>query len=329
MPLSIVIVNWNSKQQLRNCVSSIVSALLKVGGGNELIIVDNGSTDDSLAHIDLLGVPCVIVRNPENRGFAVACNQGAAKASADFLLFLNPDTILFEDSLSIPLAFMQSPENSDVAIVGIQLMDEGNQISRSCARFPSLHIFIAQALGINRLPGLGHLNMHMESWDHGATAAVDHVIGAFYLMRRSVFEALGGFDERFFVYLEDLDLSLRARKAGWRSVYLQDARAFHACGGTSRQIRAARLFYSLRSRLLYGFKHFALYKAWILVLVTVVVEPWTRLVLALLRRSWADVGYTVQAHEMLTRELGDIVSVHASTRPGSAVVSKSQKVVVR
>jgi hypothetical protein len=308
LALSIIIVNWNAGRQLRDCIGSIGRANHDGFMLSEVIVVDNASSDDSLDGVDKLGVPVVVFRNSENKGFAAACNQGAAEASGDHLLFLNPDTRLFENSLSMPLAYMQQPENQDVGIVGIQLFDEQNHVARSCARFPGLGIFAAQAMGLNRLPGLQHLNTHMTDWGHDATRTVDHVIGAFYLIRRPLFDLLGGFDERFFVYLEDLDLSLRAHQAGWRSVYLVGAQAFHAGGGTSAQVKAARLFYSLRSRIYYGFKHFTFIAAWGLLFITLAVEPWMRLGLALLKGSWSDARHTLQAYILLINALPEMLS---------------------
>jgi len=302
--ISLIIVNWNAGSQLAEVVSSIKK--YHHGLVSCVVIVDNASTDDSLAQVEALQnlpFPCQIIRNTDNRGFAAACNQGAALAKSEFILFLNPDTRLFESSLSVPIAFMQDRTNQDVGIVGIQLLDEQNLIARSCARFPTLGIFAAQALGVNRLPGLRHLNTHMSEWAHDKTLVVDHVIGAFYLIRRSIFESLGGFDERFFVYLEDLDLSLRVHQACYRSVFLADAQAFHAGGGTSRQVKAHRLFYSLRSRLLYGFKHFPEHKAWLLLFITFTVEPLSRLLFALSKGALRDVSHTLQAYALLIKSL--------------------------
>lgn len=304
MTIDIVVVNWNSGTQLQTCVESI----LTFGHGlvSRIIIVDNASTDDSLAHVKQLpefSIELHIVSNTQNRGFSAACNQGAAFARSECLLFLNPDTRLFPDSLLTPLTFMRRPENIDLGIIGIQLLGEHDQVSRSCARFPSPAMFFAQSMGINRLPGLRNLSIHMTEWAHDETVTVDHVIGAFYFMRRSLFEALDGFDERFFVYLEDLDFSLRARQAGWRSVYLADAKAFHAGGGTSRQVKANRLFYSLRSRLLYGFKHFTSLQAWMLLGVTLLFEPVSRTVLSLFRGGIQDAHITLRAYGMLYRDL--------------------------
>lgn len=302
--VQIIIVNWNAGSQISESIASISQHHNNLV--SSVIVVDNNSSDDSLTKIKALeGLPfeLQIICNTVNVGFGVACNQGAALGNDQFLLFLNPDAKLFNSSLVVPLNFMQSLENADVGIVGVQLVDETTHIARSCARFPSLGIFAAHCLGLNRIPGFRQLNTHMGDWAHDTTSAVDHVIGAFYLIRRSVFDSLGGFDARFFVYLEDLDLSLRAHQNGWRSVFLAEAQAFHAGGGTSEQVKAHRLFYSIRSRLFYGFKHFKLWQAWILLLVSLGLEPISRLAFALRRGTRGDVGNTLKAYGMLYRDL--------------------------
>ncbi len=96
----------------------------------------------------------------------------------------------------------------------------------------------------------------MLDWDHRQNREVDHAMGSFFLVRNILFKKLQGFDERYFVYLEDLDFSLRAKQAGFVSYYFTDAAAYHKGGGTSEQIKARRLFYSLHSRILYWYKHF-------------------------------------------------------------------------
>ena len=309
MYCSLVLVNWNAGSQLAEAVTSIAQHHHSLV--SSVIIVDNVSVDDSLARVKALtGLPFQlhIIRNSENRGFGAACNQGAALAQSDYLLFLNPDTRLFEHSLSVPLAFMQRPENADVGIVGIQLVDEHNHIARSCARFPSLGIFLAQVFGVNRLPWLRHLTQFMVEWSHDTTQQVNQVMGAFFLIRRSLFDSLGGFDERFFVYLEEVDLSLCAYEAGWRTIYLAEAQAFHAGGGTSRSVKAHRLFYFLRSRLLYGFKHFTLWQAWTLLGVTLLLEPASRSVFSLQRGGMQDMCNTWNAYGMLYKDLPSILN---------------------
>lgn len=302
--IDIVIVNWNAGSQLRECVESV----LEFGGDAvaKIVVVDNGSTDRSVDAVD--GLPRVdVIRTGKNLGFAAACNIGAAEDDSPYILFLNPDTRVEQGSLSVPLGFMERPDNAGVGICGIQLIDEQGEVSRTCARFPTLGRLTASALGLDKLPGLRRAGVHMGDWDHRFTRCVDHVIGAFYLIRRSVFQSVGGFDGRFFVYLEDVDLSLRAKRAGWGSWYLTDAKAFHAGGGTSRQVKAQRLFYSLRSRLLYGFKHFSRWQAWLLVGVTGVIEPLTRTAWCLVRGDGAGMRNTWSAYSMLWLGMGQIV----------------------
>jgi GT2 family glycosyltransferase len=306
--LSIIIVNWNAGRQLADVISSI--ALYHEDLVAMVAIIDNASTDNSITQVEKLqNLPfrLQIVRNTNNRGFAAACNQGAALASSDYLLFLNPDTRLYENSLFEPLSFIASPENANIGICGIQLINETGQVDRSCARFPTPLIFLLQAIGLNKLPGLRQFSMHRVDWDHATTQTVDHVIGAFFLVSRSLFEQLQGFDERFFVYLEDLDFSRRAFLAGWSSVYLTSAQAFHAGGGTSKQIKAARLFYSIRSRLLYAFKHFSPAAASAVLAATFLIEPITRTAFLATRLSWQDILYTCQGYWMLLKALPSIL----------------------
>jgi GT2 family glycosyltransferase len=307
--LSIIIVNWNAGNQLRDCIASIASASQHSFLLSEVFVVDNGSKDGSLNDIESLGVPVNIILNETNRGFAAACNQGAVRASGNYLLFLNPDMRLFENSLDAPVAFMQHPDNSDVGIVGIQLVDKCGVVARSCSRLPLLRVFLTQALGINRFPKFRHLTQSMDEWPHDSTRYVDQVIGAFFLMRRSIFVLLGGFDERFFVYFEEVDLSYRAHQAGLRSIYLTEVQAFHAGCGTSNQVKAHRLFYSLRSRILYGFKHFTYGNACILFLLTIFLEPISRVFFSLIRGHWCEVKHTLQGYWMLICDLHNILRI--------------------
>ncbi|WP_082925946.1 glycosyltransferase family 2 protein [Halomonas sp. G11] len=294
--IDIVIVNWNSGHQLKECVDSVI--IHNNGEVSQIIVVDNGSTDDSANAIEAL--PYVdVIRTGQNLGFGAACNLGAKTGKSPYILFLNPDTLLEADSISVPLAYMERRENEKIGICGIQLVDEQGKVNHTCAHYPTLRRLVSSALGLDKLPSLKGSGVHMKDWDHLSSCAVDHVMGAFYLIRREVFEQVGGFDERFFVYLEDVDLSKVVKDNGWYCWYLKEAKAFHAGGGTSRQVKANRLFYSLRSRLLYAFKHFPRWQAWLLVTVTNVVEPFTRSTWCLLRGDIAGVKHTWAAYRML------------------------------
>ena len=296
--ISVIIVNWNSGDQLRSCIDSIIKYSCELV--SEIVVVDNGSMDGSdVGFEDVKNLN--LVRSSTNLGFGKACNLGALNVSGKYILFLNPDAAIYVDTLQRTIAFMEDVANSNVGICGVQLLHENGKISRSCARFPTVANFCIGAIGLERLlPSLGH---HMREWNHAQDQVVDHVIGAFFMVRREVFDAVSGFDERFFLYLEDLDFSLRAKQMGWQSFFLSDVHAFHAGGGTSKQIKSRRLFYSLRSRILYSSKHFSFLGALLVSSVTVFVEPFTRSSLAVVSRSLSGLQETWSAYLMLWRWL--------------------------
>ena len=246
-------------------------------------------------------MPLAVVRNADNRGFGAACNQGAAGSEADFLLFLNPDTRLMPGSFAEPVRYLRAHENERVGIVGIQLVDADGRVARSTARAPTAWSMVGNSVGFDRLAPRLFPPHFVTEWAHDQTRTVDQVMGAFFLVRRSLFEALGGFDERFFVYYEDLDFSVRARAQGWRSVYLSTAQAFHRGQGTTEGATARRTFYFCRSRILYARKHFGALGALAVTLATLALEPLARLAAA--PRSAGD---TLRAFAMLWRDLPNL-----------------------
>jgi len=301
--LDIVIVNWNAGRLLYECLESIALADRTGFYLKRVVIVDNASTDSSLSELEKLDLPLHIIHNSINLGFAAACNQGVKNSSADYLLFLNPDIRLFHDSLSKPINFMASTDNKGIGILGIQLIDDKKKVSRSCARFPTPMLFLSRTLGFDILFPSIFKSHFMKDWDHKENKIVNHVIGAFFLVRHALFNELGGFDERFFVYLEDVDFSLRAKELGFDSYYLIEAQAYHKGGGTSEQIKAVRLFYSLRSKLLYSFKHFCLKASISLLLLTLFVEPIMRIFFSVIKLSGKGVLETLKGYALLWSNL--------------------------
>jgi N-acetylglucosaminyl-diphospho-decaprenol L-rhamnosyltransferase len=300
--LDIIIVNWNAKKTLFKCLDSISvnRAIYQI----HVVIVDNASSDSSVEMLEnhKSELPLTIIKNPENRGFAAACNQGARGSSADYLLFLNPDTILSQDSLTKPLTFLAKSNKASIGIVGIQLLDDSGMVSRTCTRFPMPGRFYVKMFALDRLFPKTFPSHFMTEWDHSESRDVDQVMGAFFLVRRSLFEELSGFDERFFLYFEELDFALRARKAGYRSYYFAEAQAYHKGGGTSEQVKATRLFYSLRSRMLYCYKHFEWTSATGVLLGTLFIEPFSRMVYAAIRLSGREMAETLKGYAMLWKD---------------------------
>jgi N-acetylglucosaminyl-diphospho-decaprenol L-rhamnosyltransferase len=300
--VDVVIVNWNAGAQLAACLASLIRAESAASSPvvQSVIVVDNGSSDGSAERLPDHGLCPTILRNRANRGFAAACNQGAALGSAEFVLFLNPDTRLEPTTLTIAVAGLRRATGS--AAAGVQLQDEQGQTARSCARFPTVLTMTARAIGADRL-WPARLSYVMSEWDHGYTRTVDHVIGAFYLVRRSTYASVGGFDERFFVYLEDVDLSRRMADAGWTCLYLAEARAYHRGGGTSDRVKSRRLAYALRSRLVYAAKHFSWPGLASVCITTLVLEPIIRLLRAAMGLSIQECRHTIGGFAWLWRDL--------------------------
>lgn len=279
--LDIIIVNWNSGIFISECINSIKYAMDDSFSISRIVIVDNASTDNSIDMIKKDEMPITILQNSVNSGFAKACNQGAEKSTADFLLFLNPDTKLFDNSLSIPISFLNT--NKNAGIVSVKLINEFGEVSRNCARFPSPSKMFFTSLGLDRLfPRIisGHF---MKDWDHLSNSVVDQVMGSFFMIRKHLFEVLKGYDERFFVYYEDVDLALRAFKKGYLSYYLAEAKIYHKGGGTTDNIKAERLFYIMRSKLLYAKKHFESINFIIVFIATLFIEPIVRIIASVFR----------------------------------------------
>ena len=208
--IEIVIVNWNSGSQLRECIDSI--ATIEKSHISKIIVVDNGSTDGS-ATLNKCSVIVDIIRIGKNLGFAKACNLGALHGKSKYMLFLNPDTRLMPESLELVIDFMNSDKANDVGICGIKLIDENGMIQHHCASFPSWRTYFGKATGLDMLYPKLFPTYYLKGFDHLTSCKVDLVIGAFFLVRRDLFSELGGFDERFFVYFEEVDFTLRALKA--------------------------------------------------------------------------------------------------------------------
>lgn len=297
--LDIVIVNWNTGGFLRECLDSIVAAQDRSFELKRVVVVDNASEDGSADGLEGIALPLVLIRNAKNRGFAAACNQGARGTKARYLLFLNPDTRLGRDSLREPVRFMEEPEHERIGICGVNLADENGEPSTVCARFPTLGLHVCEMFGLPALFPKTFPRRLLRSEDLVAGGEVDQVIGAFFMVRSDLFSLLNGFDERFFVYYEEVDLCLRAKKEGYVAYYLSDAKASHVGCVSSRQVSAASLFYSLSSRFKYAYKHYRRWEALTLVLLTFSAEFVTRVLRAATGASAATAGEVLTAYRKL------------------------------
>ncbi len=302
--LDIVIVNWNSGDLLRRCLISIKAA--NTASSVKLIVVDNASSDNSCGTIsDLRNVH--LIRSEKNLGFGGGCNLGAVQGEAPFILFLNPDIHFLPDTLEKLISFITSDQLAeDISIIGAQLLNPNGSIQKNIARFPMFRDFFPRMLGLDRtFPGFFPPHF-MKDLDYERTQVVDQVPGAFFLVKRETFDRLGGFDERFFMYYEDVDFSYRAHLVGWKTLYLAEISVQHEGGGTTEQIKGRRLFYSLRSRVLYTGKHFGRMRAVVLIIGILILEFPARFFRALLHVSLNELSAVIKALGLFLANLPNI-----------------------
>ncbi|SFE14460.1 hypothetical protein SAMN04487844_101182 [Methylobacterium sp. yr596] len=308
--LDVVIVNWNGGALLRACLASLAAAEAALGDALALhvVVVDNASTDGSLEGLARLRHGPAVVANPDNQGFGRACNAGAARGEAAAILFLNPDARVTAEALLGARAALTADEAT--GIVGAQLLDEAGVVQRACARRPTARSLLGQALLLDRA---GLVPSHfMTEWDHADERPVDQVMGAFLMIRRSLFTALGGFDERFFVYYEDVDLCARAWDAGFAVRHLAGISVRHEGQGTTRAAKAHRLACFLESQIRYAAKHHGRATALALVVTAFCAQVPLRLVQALARLSVREAGEVLRGARLLARRLPGLA--RSSTR---------------
>jgi len=296
--IDIVIVNWNSNDFLQKCVLSIFNSN-QFELVSTVIIIDNNSTDKSL-HLLPLNAKIHVVKNTENLGFAKACNQGFKLSKSNYILLLNPDAVLLENTIAASFDYIET--HNDVDVLGCQLLNESNQITPTCARFPKPINFVYHSLGLSKIwPKLFHPPTLMTDWNHQESRFVDQVMGAYMFMRKSVFEKAGYFDERFFVYFEELDFSLSLKNAGGKSFYHAGIQAIHTGMGTTESVKAFRLFLSLRSRLKYAKKHFSTFGFFTVAFFTYTIEFLMRFFQLALKGNLKETKNLAKGYWMLVR----------------------------
>lgn len=266
MQLSVIIVNYNVKHFLEQCLYSVQKACQGIAA--EIFVVDNCSTDGSRALLEPRFPGVQFTWNTANTGFAAANNQAVAKAKGDYILFLNPDTILPEDCIQKCIAFfLKTPQ---AGAVGVRMIDgSGKFLKESKRAFPSPATSLYKLSGLAQLfprsktfarYHLGHLSQHCNH-------EVDVLAGAYMMIPKPVLDKTGSFDETFFMYGEDVDLSYRIQQAGYRNYYLAESTIIHFKGESTKKgsLNYVRLFYKAMSQFVR--KHYSGSKASLFILL--------------------------------------------------------------
>lgn len=253
--ISIVIVNYNSADYLMHCLSSIkaASSNLRV----EIVVIDNNSTDDDLQNVIEQFEYVKFILLPENLGFGKANNLGAEKASGEYILILNPDTILEEHTLDVMYNYMK--EHPEVGISGCKVLNSDGSFQLACRRgFPTPWVSFTKLFGLQSLFPKSKLfaryNQTFRSIDE--TYYIDSVIGAFMFIRKDVWDNVGGFDEAFFMYGEDIDLCYRVQKTGLKISYVHTTSIIHHKGVSTRRSSINELKHFYEAMMIFSRKHF-------------------------------------------------------------------------
>jgi O-antigen biosynthesis protein len=243
--LSVIIVNYNVRFFLEQCLYSIKAASHSVDV--EVIVVDNNSTDGSVHYLSKAFPDVTFISNDFNAGFSKGCNQGLAVSKGEYVLFLNPDTLIAEDSFEKCISFFKT--HPDAGALGVRMIDgSGHFLKESKRSFPSPMTSLYKLFGLSmifpdsKIFGRYHLGHLPENQNH----EVDVLAGAYFMARKDIIENIGSFDETFFMYGEDVDLSYRIQQAGFKNYYFPETSIIHFKGESTRRgsLNYVRMFYN-------------------------------------------------------------------------------------
>lgn len=263
--ISIVIVNYNVKDLLFNCLKSIQDASKKLNV--QTIVVDNNSIDKSVEYLTPLFPDVEFIANKENVGFSKANNQGFEISTGKYVLILNPDTVLNEETLNVMYDYME--KHPETGMSGCKVLNPDGSFQLSCRRgFPTPWNSFSKLFGLQSLFPKVKLfsgyNLTFKSIDD--TYEVDALIGAFMFARKNVLDEIGGFDEQFFMYGEDLDLCYKVKEAGWKIDYVHTTTIIHYKGESTRRSSIKEVKHFYESMEIYAKKHFSFSAIFLLLL---------------------------------------------------------------
>ncbi len=283
--ISVVIPSWNTRELLRTCLATLRVARKPA---TEVIVVDNGSHDGSADMVERDFPEARVLRNERNEGFARGSNQGMRAARGRYVLLLNTDTELAPDALERLHAFLEShPEHGAAAP---RLVHPDGRTQRTCNAFPRLATALFFATPLERWwPDSPELRRYfLRDWDHEDERDVDQPPAACLLVRASVLAQVGLFDERLWLFFNDVDLSKRMAAAGWRTRYVAGARVVHHVGASTKQFGDFVPEYQ-RNRLVYYRKHHGrLSGAWVKACVTLAYLDYVARLLAQRMRGTSE-----------------------------------------
>jgi len=255
LQLSVIIVNYNVKHFLEQCLYSVYKALGDTAA--EVFVVDNNSVDGSLGLIKEKFPQVKVIANKVNKGFSAANNQAIQLSAGKFVLLLNPDTVVQEDAFSKSIAFMEA--HPDAGGLGIKMLDgKGNFLPESKRGLPKPSVAFYKIFGLAKLfPGSKKFGQyHLTYLDKNANHQVDVLSGAFLMIRKECLDKVGLLDETFFMYGEDIDLSYRITKAGYKNYYFSESSIIHYKGQSTKKSSVNYVIIFYKAMAIFARKHF-------------------------------------------------------------------------
>lgn len=251
MFLSIVIVNWNTKNQLKNCLKSIYKE--KGGLEIEIFVVDNNSSDGSARMVKEKFLDVNLIANQENVGFARANNQAIRESSGEYILLLNPDTIILSDALQNTVSFLR--QNSKVGIVGCKILNPDKTLQLSVRKFPTLSTQLLIMLKLHHvLKNTGLFKQYyMADFDYMENREVDQVMGAFFMIKCEVIKKVGYLDESFWLWFEEVDYCYQTKKVGYKIFFTKNAEIIHRKAESFNQMLAPKKQIAMNNSLIHYF----------------------------------------------------------------------------
>ncbi|MEX1997079.1 MAG: glycosyltransferase family 2 protein [Candidatus Andersenbacteria bacterium] len=259
MKLSIIIVNYNTGALTQACIESLLTQ--KLPPRTEIIVVDNGSSDTSVSFLRADFPEIMVIDNIKNMGLAAGVNKALAQAQGQFYLVLNPDVIALPGSVMILTQFLQA--HPDVGVAGGQLLSPSGKVQYSCYHFYKLLTILYRRtwLGQTRLGKKEINHFLMKDFDHRQVQDVDWLMGSCLALRAAAVKVIGGMDERFFLYFEDVDWCRRFWQGGWRVTYVPQARFSHFHQRTSQgTLMGIITNWATREHIRSAFKYFWKYR---------------------------------------------------------------------
>ena len=256
--LSIVIVSWNVREDLRECLQSLLKdeGSRLESGEIEIIIVDNASTDGTAEMVNLEFPQVKLLVNSQNLGYTKANNIGINHSRGKYILLLNPDTVVHQGALQALIDCAES--HPEVGIIGAKLLNPDGSVQRSARSFPDIGAGLFRNTFLGRLfPNNPFVRRYLlEDFGYDEVREVDWVSGAAMLVRRDLIERIGGLDERFWAYCEDVDLCWRAWQAGYKVLFCPNAVITHKVGRSSDQRLVPSLIQHHKSMWLFYLKNY-------------------------------------------------------------------------